>query len=231
MTNLNNSVKAAFDYLNKHETDIPSDVWQAAVKARVFATKDAGDLASINATYHDKITSTLTGYFEGGSITGPRNSFKRAMVEAFGSAFDLGWVEGGGEMPPDADALKWFNARVDVEFGYIEMLFQEAKELRKEDGFDFFEWITARADGYTNTLRELYNAAFLRATKDRMVTFEGDDGDKPCDTCQKLKGKRHKISWFVKRNLVPPHGIGLDCAKGGHCRHGLIDDKGIRVTI
>ena len=88
----------------------------------------------------------------------------------------------------------------------------------------------ARADGYTGTLREVYNQGKLRAMKDIMVTFEGEDGAKSCDTCQELKGKRHRISWFVKRNFVPPHGSGLDCAKGGHCQHALYNDKGEAVT-
>lgn len=231
MTEVNSAVKAAFDYLDKQGEDIPTDVWQAAVKARVFAVKADGDLAGISATYNNEIVSSLTTYFEGGNVTTPRNQFKRAMVEAFGAAFDLGWADGGGEGVPDSDALAWFNARVDQEFGYIEMLFVEAKELRRDTEFDSFAWTTQRADGYTRTLREIYNAGFLRATKDQMVTFEGDDGEKPCDTCKKLKGARHKISWFVKRNYIPPHGTGLDCAKGGHCRHYLVNDKGERMTV
>ena len=163
-------------------------------------------------------------------MTSPRSAFKRATVDAFGAAFDLGWVEGGQDLPPDAEAVSWFNARVEQEFGFIEMLFQEAKELRKDKEFDFFSWVSARADGYSRTLREIYNAGFLRATRDKMVTFDGDDGAESCDTCQKLKGKRHKISWFVSRNYVPPFGTGLDCHRGGRCEHGLFDDDGNQVT-
>lgn len=196
------------------------------------AMKQAESIEAANQEYHDAITEALTGYFEeGGRVSSYKSQFKRAMVEAFGGVFDLGWMDGGGELPADGDALDWLNARVDAEFGFIDMLFQEAKELRKEEEFDFFSWVTFHADNYTRTLREVYNQAILRATDDVMVTFDGDDGEESCATCQKLKGVRHKISWFVKRNYVPPFGSGLECGRGGHCQHYLEDDKGNQVTI
>lgn len=230
MTDLNASITTAFKYLST-QMDIPSDVWKSAVKARVFVKADSGDLSSISAVYHDAITASLTTYMEGGSVTAPRNAFKQAMVEAFGAAFDMGWQDGGGEPPPDADALTWFNARVDEEFSHIESLFVQAKELRKEEEFDFFSWVTERADGYSRTLKEIYNTAKLMAMKDQMVTFDGDDGAESCPDCQKLKGKRHKISWFVNRNYVPPFGSGLECHPGRRCQHGLMNDKGEWITV
>jgi hypothetical protein len=221
----------AFDYLIRKGEEIPADVWSKSIRAGVFKAEEAGDLDAINARYHDVITAALLTYIEGGSITGPRNQFKKATVEAFGAAFDTGWLAGGGEGVPDRDALAWFNARVEVELGYVDMLFQQAKELQSEEEFAALEWVSEKADSYTNTLKEIYNNAKLRATTDIMVTFDGDDGVEPCDTCQKLKGKRHKISWFVKRNYIPPHGSGLDCAKGGHCKHGLRKDDREWITI
>ena len=191
----------------------------------------AGELTAINATYHDRITQALIDFLEGGNIVSSRNGFKRATSDAFNDAFDAGWIDGGGDPSGyDSDAQDWINARKEAEFGYIEMIYQQAKELKKEDGFDGFAWASERADGYTNTLRSVYNQGKLRAMKDIMVTFEGTDGAKSCDTCQELKGKRHRISWFIKRDYIPPHGSGLDCAKGGHCMHGLFSDAGEQVT-
>lgn len=219
----------AFGYCDENGIEIPLSLTLRA--RRLGALKATGDLSSINAVYHDAITASLTEYFEGAGIAGPRNNFKRAMIQAFGDAFDLGWTEGGGELPIDDEAISWLEARLNAEAGFIDMLFQEAKELRKDKDFDFFSWVVARADGYTNTLKEIYNAAKLRAMDDRMVTFDGDDGKESCPDCQRLKGQRHKISWFVKRNFVPPFGTGLECHRGGHCQHGLMDDKGKWVTV
>ena len=223
------SLSRAFGYLHAQGTEIPLDI---QLKARQFGViKAAGDFAGVNKAYHDAITQALTTYFEGGSITAPRNAFKRATIQAFSDAFDLGWTDGGGELPIDNDAISWLEARLNQEVGFIDMLFQEAKELRKDAEFDYFSWLTAKADGYTGTLRELYNAGKLRAMKDQMVTFDGEDGRESCDTCKMLKGKRHKISWFVKRNYVPPYGTGLQCARGGQCQHGLMNDAGDWITV
>lgn len=229
MTEINAALKSAFDYLSQEEIVIPDDIWAKSLRVRVFKA-DADDLGAISATYSKAITDALTAYLNGGSVTGPRNAFKRATVEAFGGAFDGGWVDGGADLPADDPALKWFNARVDAEFGFIDLLFEQAKELRSE-GDDFTDWIAERARSYTNTLREIWNNARLRAMPNMMVTFDGDDGAESCATCKKLKGKRHKISWFISHDYVPPFGSGLECSKGGLCQHGLMDGKGNWITV
>lgn len=226
------SITAAFQYLDGAGFPIPPDVVMSA-RMKGIVWKAAGDLTAINKRYHDIITKELLAYFNGGIVTGPRNHFRVATTEAFYDVFYLGWADGGQSFPVSPDALEWLQARLSQEFGYIDMLFQEAKELRKDKEFDYFSWITFHADNYTRTLREIYNAARLRAVmavKDIMVTFGGTDGEKPCKTCQKLKGQRHKISWFVKRNYIPPHGSGLECHAGRYCQHVLIDDNGKEIT-
>lgn len=235
MSNLD-AVAKALTWLADNDIPLPQDLHlqleqKGLLKNYQRSTKQ-GDVSEANSEYHDIITESLIGYFEeGGRVTSFKSEFKRAMVEAFGTAFDSGWVDGGQDLPPDDEALEWLNARTDAEFGFIDMLFQEAKELRKEENFDYFSWITERADGYTRTLAEIYNQAKLRALPDKMVTFNGEDGEESCETCASLKGERHKISWFVKRNYVPPHGTGLECGRGGRCQHRLYDDEGNEVTI
>jgi len=228
------AVQKAINYLNRRGYSIPEEILETVngnVSTR--ATKQIESIDQANAAYHDAISESLTGYFEeGGNVSSYKNEFKRATLDNFYDVFDLGWADGGGELPiDDDDANSWIEARVNQELGFIDGLFQEAKELRKEEDFDYFSWIVARADGYTRTLTEVYNAATLRAQTDKMVTFDGDDGEESCADCQKLKGVRHKISWFVKRNFVPPFGSGLQCGSGGHCHHGLFDDSGEQITI
>ena len=232
------AVQKAIDYLHRRGYPIPVNVQEfldGKTKENVStrATKQAESIEDANAAYHDVISESLTGYFEeGGNVSSYKNEFKRATLDNFYDVFDLGWVDGGGELPiDDDDANSWLEARVNQELGFIDGVFQEAKELRKEEDFDYFSWITSRADGYTRTLTEVYNQARLRVSKDVMVTFDGDDGEESCSDCQKLKGVRHKISWFIKRNYVPPHGSGLECGRGGRCQHGLFDDSGEQITI
>lgn len=227
MDALRQAVQTALTYCKTSGIEVPPDL-RAKAMAHGFL-KASGDLSSINATYHDAITTELTTYFEGGIVTGPRNRFRVATTEAFYDAFYLGYSDGGGDTP-DTEALDWLTARINQEYGFIDMLFVQIKELRKDTEFDFFAFVTARADGYTNTLREIYNAAYARASADVMVTFDGDDGAESCETCQQLKGQRHRLSWFVKRNYLPPFGTGLQCHPGGHCKHYLRKDNGEIIT-
>jgi len=229
-SDLQRSVGASIEYLTERDEQIPPTLYLRAL--RVGAIKATGDLTAIRKEYHDLITETLIIYFESKKrpVTAFRNSFWRHAVGALGNAFDLGWSDGGGGAYPTGDALDWFNARIEMEFGYISTLFQEAKELRKEEDFDFFKWVNLKADGYTRTIRELYNAGKTRASKDIMVTFTGSDGAESCGECQMLKGQRHRVSWFVRRNYVPPHGTGLSCHRGRYCQHYLESDSGERIT-
>jgi hypothetical protein len=197
------------------------------------ALKATGDLAAINATYHDAITESLITYFEGGSLAASKNSFKRAMIEAFGGAWDAGW-DGN---PPTGEALEWFNARTQQELAFIDGLYVQAKELRKDPEADTFAWATARADGYTATVDNIYNHARIRALGNKMLTFDGEDGspDNICQstngTCVRLKGKRHRASWWIAHDLVPYRGNpNYDCG-AWECRHYLKDDKGERYTF
>jgi hypothetical protein len=229
MDDLQQAVNKAISFADRNGIEVPPDLLMRA--RRAGATKAEGDLTAINARYHDAITTALVGYFEGGSLVAARNAFRREMVQAMGDAFDLGWVDGGGEMPPDQDVTDWLSARMDAEMGHIEMLFEQAKALKKEEDFDYFTWAVSRADGYTNSLRDAYNTAKLRAMKDQMVTFDGEDGAESCDDCRRYKGQRRKISWFVARDAVPPFGIGLECHPGGRCQHVLVNDEGEAITV
>lgn len=225
---MTDAIIRAFNYLRKTKTNIPFDVYIEGVK--LGAWKAGGDLASIGATYNDAVIEAIVDYFDGGSLVASRNAFKRATTEAFGGAVDLGWGDGGNAPPLADEVLSWFNARLNAEFGYIDMLFENIKALKKEEDFDYFSWATERAAGYVGTLKEVYNHARLNAMRDIMVTFDGDDGAKSCPDCQKYKGKRHRISWFIARDAVPPHGSGLECHRGRRCQHGLRDDRGNWVT-
>jgi len=228
-TDVTSAISDAFLFCQNSGVELPEDLL-LDIHA-LGCAKQADSLMAINATYHDQITRALLDFFTSGRpITAPQNSFRRATVEAFASAFELGWTDGGGNLPVDQDANTWLQGRIELEFGYIALLFQQAKDLRSESGFDYFSWATERADGYTATLRELYNTGKARASKDVMVTFLGEDGAESCITCQTLKGKRHRISWFVSRNYIPPRGVGLECHPGGRCQHGLVKDNGDWIT-
>ncbi len=206
-----------------------------ALKTRALKAMDS--MVPIRAEYHDEITAALLDYFEGRSITASRNDFKKAISNAFNDAFDLGWVLGGGELPTDSDANDWLNARKESEFGFAAALFEQAKELKKEPDFDRLPWVSERADGYSRTLDAVFNMGKMMSAKNKMLTFDGEDGDANhiCQsingTCVKLKGKRHRASWWLAHDLIPyPGNSNFDCG-GWRCQHYLRDDEGNRFTL
>ena len=225
---MTDALRNAIQYLQRQRVDIPMDIYLPALKLGAIQAK--GNLSAVNKAYHDAITSSLTTYFEGGS-TSTKNAFRRAMVEAFGEAVDLGWKDGGQEPPLDDELLDWFNARVNAEQGFIDELFQQARQLRKEADFDYFTWITSRADTYTQAVASVYNAAVMFAQKNKMLVWHLGKTEKHCDTCLSLDGGRHKASWYIARDYIPRKpGAAMDCA-GYNCDCSLTDDTGKAVTI
>jgi hypothetical protein len=190
-----------------------------------------GGVPEINARYNKEIVAAMTTYFEGGASTAPRNSFRAAMTEAFNSAMDTGWVDGGQALPLDEDAAAWLDARLSSELAYIDDLFVQIKNLRKEDNFDFFKWVTAKADRYTSTAISVYNAAVLLAKKNQMLTWNLGQTEKHCDTCLSLDGNAHRASWYISHDYIPRKpGAAMDC-NGYNCDCRLTDSKGEEVTI
>lgn len=197
------------------------------------ALKAADDMAIINSVYHDAITRALVDYFAGGgSVTAPRNSFKRATVVAFTDAFFLGYMDGGGDVETSDDEINaWLDTRINQEFGYIDSVFQQAKQLRKEEGEDYFAWITARADAYTATLAGVYNSGMLFAKKNQMLVWRLGQTEKHCKTCASLNGKRHRASWYIAHDYIPRKpGAAMECG-GYNCDCRLEDADGKEITL
>lgn len=229
MDDLKVSITQAFEYCSMHSIPIPLELHSRA--RNVGAVKAAGDLAGINMKYHDTITEALTMYFEGGNVTGPRNAFRVAMSEAFYDAFYLGWADGGQEPPIEADALNWLNARISQEGGYIYGLFAQIKDLRKEEGLDYFAFVSERADGYTRTVTAVYNAAKMYAARGKMLIWRLGNTEKHCGTCAELNGNARRASWYLARNYIPRQpGASMLCG-GYYCDCRLEDAQGNEVTI
>lgn len=233
MSDLRESITQAFAYLDSHGIPVPVDLLMAA-KAKGINIKAGyieGGVPEINARYNREIVEAMTSYFEGGSVTAPRNQFRGAMVEAFNSAMDTGWIDGGQELPLDDDAAAWLANRLSLETGYIDEVFTQIKQLRSEDGFDFYSWVVAKANRYTNTVMSVYNAAAMLAKKNQVLTWELGNTEKHCDTCLSLNGKSHRAAWYVKYDYIPRKpGAAMDCA-GYNCDCKLKDKNGDEVTI
>ena len=192
---------------------------------------EAGDYYSIRSKYKYEVKNAILEYLisDSTNIAKPKNNMKQAMVEAFGNAFDSGYVDGGGDIREMNDSDKiWIANKQQTEFGFIDQLFERLKELKKEEpDEDNTSEVEDRSEGYANTLDGVYAEGKLRGAKNIMLTFDGDDGEESCSTCRKWKGKRHSVSFWVKRSLIPgqPGNQSFAC-RGYNCKHYLYDDKG-----
>jgi len=196
-----------------------------------------GDYAPIRDTYRMRIYAAMLDYLANdGNMVAKRNEFKRAIAEGFGDAADLGFVDGGGELP-DQPLNDWVGGRMEQEFTNVDALFRQLKDTRGDEEFnraEAFDIANQRADGYAATLDGIYNEAKVRGAKNRLLTFGGEDGHSPgfpCKTCAKLKGQRHRASWWIRRGLIPyPGNANYECG-AWQCKHILFDDQGRIFTV
>jgi hypothetical protein len=156
------------------------------------------------------------------------------MNEAFTFSFVAGWADAGASALTD-EAQSWLNGRIDQEKAFIDSLFTQLKALRQDDEIpmdDKLESAQAHAEGYTQTLYEIYSQGMLMAQPEIDLTFDGEDGssDSVCQkiggTCVQLKGETHPASWWIEKELLPVRGNdNYDCGCW-NCKHYLIDKNG-----
>jgi hypothetical protein len=206
-------------------------------QALVLAELSIGDYAPIRSAYKMEIAGAVVEYLltEKAKITKFRNGFKRAIVEAFTDAFYQGYIDGGGdreEVDPGDD--EWLTAAMNAEMGHVDMLFQQLKEFKADPDTqpaDYEAEADRRAEGYAKTLDGVYNQGKMRGNKNLMLTFGGEDGNESCTTCQKLKGKRHSVRWWISHGLTIFRGNSNYECGCWNCQHFFFDDKGRVYTL
>jgi len=118
---------------------------------------------------------------------------------------------------------------------FVEELFQRLKDLKKqvaEEGAGILSGVAnKRSEGYARALDGVYSEGKIRGAKNIMLTFGGPDGNESCKTCQKLKGKRHRASWWKNHGLTIYRGNDNYECGCWQCEHFLFDDKGNVYTL
>ena len=184
-----------------------------------------GTYSQVREKYYGDVFASVYDFLDTGKrMTSFRNDMRRGMADAFVQTGDIAWIDGGSELPIDADILDWLAGQQAAEFGFIDTLFQSLKDMRKAGDVNKTAEATSRADGYTRTLDRIYNYIKVAAAKNIMLTFAGSDGKESCTDCQRYKGQRHKASWWIAHDAVPPNR-NFECG-GWQCEHILEDDKG-----
>jgi len=188
----------------------------------------------VRRQYSAAIEDAILDYFIGSdAVTAYRNAMSRAMSDAFLSAFELAYIDGGAELPLDDDALEWLASRQDQELGYIRELFVSLKELKAQyragevKTADIKAEMVRRRDGYLATLDMVYAEGKMRGGKNIMLTMVGDDGNESCADCVSRKGKRYSSKKWLAIGYPPSRDF--EC-HGYNCQHYLVTDDGKRFT-
>lgn len=202
-------------------------------QAAVLAQLSLGEYSVLRSAYQSDVSGQILEYLmtEKAKVTKFKNAFKRAITETFPDAFYLGFADAGGgsreDVAKDDDA--WLTAKMNAEYGFVDMLFQQLASLRSDADTteaDYQAEAERRAAGYAKTLDGVYNEGRMRGAKDKMLTFGGEDGEESCRTCKKWKGKRHKASFWIKRGLTIYRGnTNFECGCF-QCQHFYFDDDG-----
>lgn len=184
------------------------------------------DIDVIRADYSDRLFEAFIGYVSsGGAVTRWKNAARRAIVEDFPAAFYSGYVEAGGE-ETEADDERELTARMNAEIANLDGLFETLKAWRASEDFTEAD-IRARVDAWLVGLNSIYSEGKLRGDKNKMLTFDGEDGEESCNECQKYKGQRHSAKWWIALDLVRRNGNdNFGCGRWEPCAHNLFTDDG-----
>jgi hypothetical protein len=189
---------------------------------------------TIKAAGYDSIRTVMSGAIFGavfGFLNDPiyiakyRDQMATAVTKAYLETADVAYVDGGSELPLDDETAAWARAQLDAQLAYVDALFDDLKELRKNGDFDAGEVATARAEGYAGSLDAFYGEAKMRGSENKTLEFGGTDGKESCPDCQKLVRKRHKIKYILDNNLIPKPGNDRFQCKGYECNHFWFDPK------
>ena len=196
-----------------------------------------GDYAGIRQEYRVRIYAEIADFLNGANVTTKKNAVKKAITDAFNETFDLGYADGGGKTQPSKEDVDWLDTRMRIEWANADALFEQLSQTRKDPDFkksEIDDIAETRSDGYTSTLDSIYNESKMRGAGSTMLTFGGTDGHTkgfPCRECRKLKGQRHRASWWVKRGYVPyPGNPNFTCGTW-QCQHFLYMDDGSLFTL
>ena len=163
----------------------------------------------------DLVTAAKTGDMARGRF----RIVARALLRRHGlQAYKDGLAEGGVEtntLDPD-DTVRfgtWLAGRSTYVSGLADRLYKDGVDVNPEATADMWA---------NNSLNEAYYDGLSSAAANGMFEFAGEDGAESCATCKRLKGQRHRMKDWTRRQLRP----GVDVANfecgGWHCNHTLI---------
>ena len=202
---------------------------RAADVLAVHAIKAASDYDIVRGDFDDALFEAFWGYVALGGGRSSINAGRQAVAYAVPAAFEAGYAEAGGDAaemePEDSD---WATAKQAEQLDYVVDSFEALKPTRGEADEDA---VGLRVGAWLSMLDGVYSEGKLRGDRNKMLTFDGDDGKESCAECKRYKGERHSAAWWLKRDLVRRNGNdNFGCGRWENCFHNLFDDDGEEYT-
>lgn len=94
------------------------------------------------------------------------------------------------------------------------------------EGLTMAEIATKPEMWVNKSLTPFYSAGVASANRNQMMEFVGDDGEESCETCQRLKGQRHRAKDWRRKGLWPGEDTDQYVCGGWQCFHKLVPVSG-----
>lgn len=201
--------------------------------ARTLLQFTLAEYSAIRKTYSDQVYEAVYSYLTERKKVDQdfRDAMRAALEIAFAAAATAAWADGGNTDGLTVDALAFLAAYKAAEMGFVDSLLVSLRLIKHQESEATVPEVIAqaRADGYAKTLDMTYNFFKVLGAGNKMLNFVGEDGEETCIDCYKYKGQRHRASWWIAHDAIPP-SRNFEC-KGYKCKHILVDDQQRLFTI
>jgi 2'-5' RNA ligase len=148
---------------------------------------------------------------------------RRIVLRGINAAYRDGLKAGGVDDEPDQAEQEKITELMDNQREYINNL---AARMFKDEAVTP-EMAEQKAQmWWGSSIYPAYFEGFESAAKNQMMEMTGDDGEDSCHTCQTLKGQRHRLKDWTRKQLIPQvHGENYIC-NGFNCHHTIVPIEG-----
>ena len=137
-------------------------------------------------------------------------------------AMDDGLEEGGVEEMDEDDQAEAV-AQVAKQSKFITGLITA---IYSEPGISDHEATLKPSQWFNLSIRPAYDLGRLSADRNGMYELVGDDGEKSCATCKRLRGQQHRMKDWAKKRLRPGiDSFNYEC-QNFNCKHKLVKTTG-----
>lgn len=184
-------------------------------------------ISQVVRTYRDKLTNSVYETLNGRIDAAGMSRAHRDMIWRLGPDAYLEGLREGGVPANELDDTdrKAITEWINEQWAHVNNFASDIVAARGDDGKR--RQILVRIGLWIESMLTIGNMGLMSAQKNKMGIWRLGATEKHCRTCSGLHGKRHRLSWYKSRGLIPrePGSRTLEC-KGYQCDCHIEDDNG-----